>query len=56
MITDGGAGQGRCLFFTRDQESLIVLLVYKKESKKLPKQIEQTASARLAKYKNARTE
>jgi phage-related protein len=56
MITDSGVGQGRCLFFVRDQNNLIILLVYKKESQKLPKQIEQAARIRLAKYRNERND
>jgi len=51
MITDSGSAQGRCLFFTRTPERFIALLVYKKESQKLPKRIESTARERLNEYK-----
>lgn len=50
MLTDSGDGQGRCIFFTRTTDRLIVLLVYKKESKRTPRSILETAHARLQRY------
>jgi hypothetical protein len=50
MITDSGRGQGRCLFFASilqvDEELLVALLVYKKESRKAPASVIKTALAR----------
>lgn len=57
-----GSGQGRCLWFARETEivngteveSLIVLLVYKKESQEAPKRVLDTARERLGKYRGGR--
>jgi len=52
MITDGGRGQGRCVFFRRivegdGSEFLVALLFYKKETQKVPERILNTARRRL---------
>ena len=50
-----GRGQGRCLFCGRevvdDYERLIVLLIYKKESKEVPERVLKTARERMGRYK-----
>jgi phage-related protein len=53
MITDGGRGQGRCLFFKRftnavGVETLVAVLFYKKESGKAPDRIVKVARKRMA--------
>ena len=54
MLTDAGRGQGRCLFFKivrrRDEERLVALLFYKKESAKAPRRVIDTARSRMQKY------
>lgn len=54
MLTDGGRGQGRCLFFkvlkVRDEERLVALLFYKKETAKAPNRLVDTAKKRMRKY------
>lgn len=54
MLTDGGRGQGRCLYFTRDSdgatETLVILLAYKKETEKAPTATLQTARNRRETY------
>ncbi|MFM9873735.1 MAG: type II toxin-antitoxin system RelE/ParE family toxin [Fimbriimonadaceae bacterium] len=50
MLTDSGDGQGRCIFFTRSPERLIVLLIYKKESQKIPASILEITRARLRRF------
>ncbi|MBI1756640.1 MAG: hypothetical protein HYR64_05985 [Fimbriimonas ginsengisoli] len=52
MITDSGRGQGRCVFFKRLEiadgvEILVALLFYKKESRKAPARILNTARRRM---------
>jgi len=50
-----GHGQGRCLFFGKevagDEEKLIVLLIYKKESQEVPERVLRTARDRMRRYK-----
>ncbi len=46
MITDSGNSQGRCIYFTRAADELIVLVVYKKESDKAPRAILKLAKQR----------
>lgn len=50
MITDGGRGQGRCIFFVEYEEFAVILTVYKKESQKVPFSVLKTAKARRKKY------
>ncbi|HSI74028.1 MAG TPA: hypothetical protein VK934_12700 [Fimbriimonas sp.] len=57
MISDSGRGQGRCLFFRAEtninpktgevEERLTALLVYKKETQKVPQSVIQTARKRM---------
>ena len=51
MVTDRGRGQGRCLFFavrsTAQHETLIALLVYKKEGRKADPTALRTARQRM---------
>lgn len=55
MITDSGSGQGRGLFFaierTEEMEVLVVLRVYKKESRKAPPQEITLAQTRSEAYR-----
>jgi len=54
MLTDGGRGQGRCLFFkvikVKDEELLVALLFYKKETPKAPERLIDTARNRMRRY------
>ena len=50
MITDSGSGQGRCLFFESEPGTAVILLVYKKESQKVPLRILKTAATRKKQY------
>jgi len=54
MLTDAGRGQGRCLFFKviqlKDEERLVALLFYKKETPKAPDRIVDTARSRMRRY------
>ena len=56
MLTDGGRGQGRCLFFkvlkVENEEWLVALLFYKKETAKAPERIIDTARKRMRKYED----
>ena len=56
MLTDGGRGQGRCLFFkvlkVENEERLVALLFYKKETAKAPERIIDTARKRMRKYED----
>ena len=55
MIKSANQTQGRCLFFTireeRNQEVLVALLVYKKESDAVPHHVEATARRRMEEAK-----
>jgi len=55
MIKSSNRAQGRCLFFTLvesdDVETLVALLAYKKESQEAPKQVIETARARLRRFR-----
>ena len=54
MLTGGGRGQGRCLFFkvlkVKDEERLVALLFYKKETAKAPSRVVDRARKRMRKY------
>ncbi len=56
MLTDGGRGQGRCLLFkvvrVKDEERLVALLFYKKETARAPVRVIDTAMARMKKYED----
>lgn len=51
MVTDAGHGQGRCLFFAVKEEDgievLTALLVYKKETAKVPSSVLESARRRM---------
>ena len=55
MLTDGGRGQGRCLYFRPGKEGgieiLAILRFYKKESQKAPPNIIEAARRRRATYR-----
>ena len=54
MLTDATRGQGRRLFFkvirVKDEEKLVDLLFYKKETPKAPDRVIATARNRMRKY------
>jgi hypothetical protein len=54
MLTDSGRGQARCLFFKvvkiEDEERLVALLFYKKETWKAPPRLVDTARKRMDRY------
>ena len=54
MLTDSGHGQGRCLFFkiirVENEERLVALLFYKKETAKAPDHVVETARNRKKRY------
>lgn len=56
MITDGGRGQGRCLYFRPGIENgvevLTILRVYKKETRKAPQRILRSALTRRTTYQS----
>lgn len=52
MVKDASRGQGRCLFFALRREAdgsetIVALLVYKKESQEAPKRVLETARRRM---------
>jgi len=56
MLTDGGRGQGRCLFFStvelKDEELLVALLFYKKETSRAPERLVNAARKRMSKFED----
>lgn len=54
MITDSGTGAGRCLFFFRDADAMVVLTVYKKESQSVPSRLLKLAQERKKRYEQDR--